>query len=403
MSQSIGSAGQRGDKIRSDVFVEVEITSDRGVEIDLKSKVELYYGKAIRTQTKDVLDRLGISNARVLIEDKGALPYVLEGRIESAARAAGATAPEGVNIEPGEPSGFKRLRRSRLYLPGNEPKYMTNAGLHAPDAVILDLEDSVHPAAKDSARYLVKSALLNLDFKKSEKMVRINQGELGFVDLDTVIPALPDLILIPKVERAEEVVAVDERIQAILKDKGIKREIWLMPIIESALGVENAFAIASSSERVVALTIGLEDFTADLGVLKTVDGAETAWARARILNAAVAAGVQAIDSVYGDVGDVDGLQAWAERARSMGYTGMGCVHPRQIPVIHKAMAPAQIEIDKAVRIVAAFADAKAKGLAVVSLGSKMIDPPVVERAARLLNEAHAMGLIEKVDENEDSV
>ena len=87
----------------------------------------------------------------------------------------------------------------------------------------------------------------------------------------------------------------------------------------------------------------------------------------------------------------------------MGYTGMGCVHPRQIPVIHKAMAPAQIEIDKAVRIVAAFADAKAKGLAVVSLGSKMIDPPVVERAARLLNEAHAMGLIEKVDENEDSV
>jgi citrate lyase subunit beta/citryl-CoA lyase len=166
-----------------------------------------------------------------------------------------------------------------------------------------------------------------------------------------------------------------------------------MPILESALGIENAAAVASASENVVALTIGLEDYTADLGVAKTVEGRESQYARARVVNAARAAGVQAIDSVFGDVGDMDGLRRWGEASRAMGFEGMGCIHPGQIRVIHEAFRPTAAEIEKAQKIVAAFEEAQKKGLALVSLGSKMIDPPVVQRALKLVERAKAMGAI----------
>jgi citrate lyase subunit beta/citryl-CoA lyase len=267
---------------------------------------------------------------------------------------------------------------------------MVNAGLHGPDGIILDLEDSVHAAEKDAGRVLVRHALQLLDFGEAERMVRINQLPLGLEDLDELVLVEPDLVLLPKVETAEQVQQVAERIGELSS-----RDIWLMPIIESALGVENAFAIASASSTVVALTVGLEDYTADLGVPKTKAGYESAWARSRIVNAAKAVGCQAIDSVYGDVGDREGLQKWAERARAMGFEGMGCIHPRQIPIIHQAFAPSQAELARALRIVAAYQEAQAAGLSVVSLGSKMIDPPVVNRALVLVARARQMGLTEK--------
>jgi citrate lyase subunit beta/citryl-CoA lyase len=270
---------------------------------------------------------------------------------------------------------------------------MLNAGLHRPDAVILDLEDSVHPSAKDGARLVVRNALRAVDFGACERTVRINQLPLGREDLLAIIPELPDLILVPKTESAEQIRTVDETITAVLREQGSDRPVWLMPILESALGIENAFAIASASPRVAALTLGLEDYTADLGVVKTGEGSETLYARSRVINAAKAASVAAIDSVYGDVADLAGLLAWAKRSRALGFEGMGCVHPRQIAVIHEAFAPAAAEIEKSLKIVAAFRDATARGLGVVSLGSKMIDPPVVERARRLVEQAAAMGLL----------
>jgi citrate lyase subunit beta/citryl-CoA lyase len=208
-----------------------------------------------------------------------------------------------------------------------------------------------------------------------------------------VIPEAPDLVLIPKVERVEQVTAVDRVVEELKIRNKIDRPIWIMPILESALGIENAAGIAAASERVAALTIGLEDYTADLGVAKTSTGAESLYARTRLVNAARAAGVQAIDSVFGDVGDLGGLQSWGENSRALGFEGMGCIHPSQIPVIHQAFAPSPAEIDKARKIVAAFEEAQQKGLAVVSLGSKMIDPPVVERARKLVARAQAMGLV----------
>ncbi len=224
-------------------------------------------------------------------------------------------------------------------------------------------------------------------------MVRINQLPLGYQDLEEVIPEQPDLILIPKVEHPQQVLEVDRKITDIETREGIKQPIWIMPILESALGIENAFAIATASDRVCALTIGLEDYTADLGVVRTRTGEETQFARFRVVNAAKAAGLQAIDSVFSDVTDMEGLRKWGEQSRAMGFEGMGCIHPAQIQVIHEAYAPSQAEIDKALKIVAAFDDAKTRGLGVVSLGSKMIDPPVVNRAVKLVARAKAMGLV----------
>jgi citrate lyase subunit beta / citryl-CoA lyase len=393
---AIGEAGHCGAEVRSDLLVRIESHTRGGVEIEIESRVQTYYGDSIRRQAEEVLEALGVRHAHVSIHDKGALPFVIAARIEAAARRAGLG--EGTRVLPDrlafpEPSSRDRIRRSRLYIPGSEPKYFINAGLHGADAVILDLEDSVHASDKDAARLLVRNALRAVDFLQCERMVRINQIPLGLDDLEEIVPESPDLILIPKVESPSQVLEADRRIAEIKANYGIMRPVWLMPILESALGLENAFAIANASDHIVALTIGLEDYTADLGVVKTPGGAESLYARQRLVNCAHAAGIQAIDSVFGDVGDMEGLRAWALHSRALGFEGMGCVHPSQIAVIHDAFAPTSAEIERARKIVAAYDDAQAKGLGVVSLGSKMIDPPVVQRALKLIARARTMGLV----------
>jgi citrate lyase subunit beta / citryl-CoA lyase len=391
----VGRAGHSGKDVRSDCRVTVEPAHSGGVHLEVKSRVESYYGDSIRRLALDVLNYFHVTDGQVTIEDEGALPFAIAARLEAAIRDAGFTGaawlPEAATERKASTSD--RMRRSRLYLPGSEPKYFSNAGLHGPDAVILDLEDSVHPDDKFASRLLVRNALRAVDFSGAERMVRINQLPLGLKDLDEVVPQRPDLVLIPKVETALQMLEAERHMDALEAQHGIKEKIWLMPIVESALGVENAFEIAKASPRTVALTIGLEDYTADLGVVKTRGGEETLYARQRIVNAARAAGLQAIDSVYGDVGDLDGLKAWSERSRAMGFEGMGCVHPSQIGIVHKAFSPSEMEIAKAVKIVAAFDEASAQGRAVVSVGSKMIDPPVVLRATQVVKRARALGLI----------
>jgi len=390
-----GEAGRSGGDVRSDLHVSFEVRTSGGIVIDLRSRVELYYGGAIRQQVHDVLRELSVEHAFVEIVDEGALPFVIAARIEAAVRRTGLgkgkfALPQAVALTA--PSLRDRLRRSRLYLPGNEPKYFINAGLHAPDAIILDLEDSVHHAEKDVARLLVRNALRAVDFGAAERMVRINQLPLGLADLEEVVPCAPDLILIPKVETADQVSEVVEAIDAIAQRMGIARPIWLMPILESALGIEHALAIATASKGIAGIAIGLEDYTTDLGVTKTVTGNESLYARMRVVNAAHAAHVQAIDSVYSDVADVEGLLRWGEASRAMGFEGMGCLHPIQIEIIHRAFAPSPGELERALKIVAAYEDAQACDLGVVSLGSKMIDAPVVQRALKLVARARQMGI-----------
>ena len=400
--EAYAEAGRRGPDVRSDCWVKITPRTTGGIEVKLLTKVEVMYGEASRRLVRDVLTALGVANATIEVEDAGALPFVQMARLEAAVRrlhGPGATAVSAVPeylpefIDGAQYSTERdRFRRSRLYLPGNEAKFMLNAGLHEPDGVILDLEDSVAPPAKDEARLLVRNALRSIDFKGAERMVRINQGERGLVDLDFIVPHNVHVIVIPKVEDPEQVRQVDARMAAILQKQKIGRPVYLMPIVESALGAIKAYEIATASKNTCALTIGLEDYTADIGTQRTSEGRESFWARCQVVNAARAASVQPIDTVFSDVADMDGLRASVLEAKGLGFDGKGCIHPRQIRVIHEAFAPSPQELAKAQKIVTAFKEAEAKGLSVVSLGSKMIDPPVVKRALRTVRLAEALGL-----------
>jgi len=397
------SAGNKGKGIRSDCFVSLELTDKDGIQVELESKVVVMYGDSIRRQTAETLAFFGIKNARIKIEDFGALPLVIAARTEAAVKKLLPGA------KPYAPSILKenryatpkdRNRFSRLYLPGNSPSLMINAGIHKPDGIILDLEDAVAPDKKDEARFLVRNALCGIDFYGAERMVRINQGERGIEDLEYIIPYNVNLILLPKCEKPEQVHAVNRKIDEIVnrQPSSVVRQpkIWLMPIIESALGAIHAYPIASASDNVVALAIGLEDYTADLGTRRTAEGTESFFARSMVVNAARAAGIQPIDSVFSDVGDMEGLRQNVLRSKALGFDGMGCIHPRQIAVIHETFAPSPEEIEKAKRIVFAFHKAEEQGLGVVALGTKMIDPPVVKRALNTINLAVKMN---KLTEN----
>jgi len=395
----IGHAGRRGDRVRSDCWISVEPRSSGGVSLTLKSRVAAMYGASIRQAVERGLAALGVAHAAVEVEDTGALPFVLAARLEAAVKRARPEIEDEFLPEamPWTKYGTTRdrFRRSRLYLPGDQAKLMINAGLHGPDGVILDLEDSVAPAEKDAARFVVRNALLSVDFHGAERMVRINQTPAGLDDLPFVVPHNPHVILIPKCESPEHVTAVDERTKEILSERGIDTPVFLMPIVESALGCLRAYEIATASPNVVALTIGLEDYTADIGTQRTNEGRESFWARSQVVNAARAAGVQPIDTVFSDVTDMKGLMDSVLEAKGLGFDGKGCIHPRQIEVIHRGFTPAEAEIEKAKRIVFAFDEAEKRGLGVVSLGSKMIDPPVVKRALRTVELAEASGVLSK--------
>ncbi|MCD6245619.1 citrate lyase acyl carrier protein [candidate division WOR-3 bacterium] len=395
----IGTAGNKGKSVRSDCFVTLEITESKGISIDIKSKVGKLFGDSISKLCEDELSYFGIENAKLTVEDTGALPFVLMARIEAAIKKVIQTDKQYVpkmlpeNVYQTERD---RFRRSRLYLPGNTPKLMLNAGIHKPDGIILDLEDSVAPDKKEEAKILVRNALCQIDFYGAERMVRINQIPSGLDDLEYVVPYNVNLILIPKCENGDQVLLVDKKIMEIKAEKGIDYPIYLMPIIESAKGVINAYEIATSSKNVVAMAIGLEDYTADIGAPRSKEGKESFFARSQLVNSARAAGIQPIDSVFSDVSDMDALREVVIESKSLGFDGMGCIHPRQIKVIHEAFAPTEAEIEKAKKIVNAFIEANEKGLGVVSVGSKMIDPPVVKRAQRVIELAISTG---KLSEN----
>ena len=393
------SAGKRGDKVRSDCYIEIELKDKGGIEIDLKSKVAPLYGKSIEELILSMCKFFRIKNASILIEDSGALPFVIMARFELAVKRIFPEIneeflPEMIK-QNSYATGRERLRRSRLYLPGNEPKFYPNAGLHEPDGIILDLEDSVAHSEKDAARLIVRNALRAIDFYGAERMVRINQLPMGIEDLKYVVPHNVNVILIPKCESADQVLAVDEEIKMLRAEFDITNPVYYMPIIESALGVIKSYEIASSNENICALAVGLEDYTADLGVERTNEGKESLFARSMVINAAKAAGIQAIDTVFSDVSDMEGLRDSVIEAKAIGFEGKGCIHPRQIKVVHQALAPTEKEIEKAKKIVTAFEEAEKKGIGVVSLGSKMIDAPIVKRAHNTIKLALLNRLIDE--------
>ena len=360
------SAGPLGDDVRSDCHVAFE-PGDDVLKLDVASKVDYLYSDAIESALRRVADGLGVTTGRLRVVDRGALEWVLMARTETCLRSAGADGPAVLpEAHPGfdAPAVRDRLRRSRLYLPGNRPKLMLSAG--------------------------VRNALIALDWGACERMVRVNQGEAGLEDLRRIAHHNPHVVLLPKVEDPEQV----RRAADLAREIAGERAPFLMPILESPLGIHRAFEIAAADQLIVALTLGLEDLSAELGAPRTEDGWESFAARQTTVYAARAAGVQPIASVFSDIADEAALARYVQRERGLGFDGVGCIHPRQIPVVHAGMTPTDVEAERAVRIVQAARDAERRGLGAVAVGSKMVDPPVVKQAFRTVDLAVAGGVLD---------
>ena len=287
------------------------------------------------------------------------------------------------------------MRRSMLFLPGNNPNMLINGNCLGADAVIFDLEDAVSPDEKDAARILVRNTMRYMDFRGCEIIVRINSIDTPYwqKDIDAILPYTPGLILLPKTGSAADVLAADGYISQVEEKLGLAQgTVGLMPLIETAMGVENAFAIASATSRVKALFLGAEDLTADLQCKRTKEGREIEYARTRLVMAARAAGVDVYDTPFTDVNDDQGIETDAALAKSLGFSGKASISPRHVEVINRVFSPTTAEIDYAYEVMEAIALAKQQGKGAIALRGKMIDAPIVTRAQRTIAMAQALGL-----------
>jgi len=399
MSDSMQTrAGREGKK--GDLAVLLTEKDAGGIDVSVESSVGHMFGSQIEKTVRDTLAGLGFENCEAAVNDMGAFDYVIMARIEAAARRMRAIDGPGCvperKVEYGPPRR-SRLRRTRLYMPGNNPDLMRNGGLYGADSVILDLEDSVSPGEKDAARLLVRNTLLTIDYFDCERIVRINplSTEYGEDDIEMIVPYGVDTILVPKCESADDIKAVEKMIMDLEKKHSLGYEVLIMPLIETAKGILNAYEIGAASERVVALCFGAEDFTADIGAERTKEGTESFAARSMLVLGAKAAGVQVIDTVFSDVKDEEGLIANTKEAMALGFEGKGVIHPAQIKPIHAVFSPAPDRIEYAKKVVAAIEKARSEGSGVATIGSKMIDAPIETRARKILRLAEALGLLEE--------
>ena len=287
------------------------------------------------------------------------------------------------------------MRRSMLFLPGNNPNMLINGNCLGSDAVIFDLEDAVSPAEKDAARILVRNTMRYMDFGGCEIIVRINSIDTPYwkQDIDAILPEKPALILLPKTGSAQDALEADAYITQVEEKLGFARNtVGLMPLIETAMGVENAYAIASATKRVQALFLGAEDLTADLQCKRTKEGKEIEYARTRLVVAARAAGVDVYDTPFTDVNDDEGIVKDAEYAKALGFTGKSSISPRHVEVINAVFSPTQKDVDYAYEVMEAIALAKQQGKGAIALHGKMIDAPIVTRAQRTIDMAEALGM-----------
>jgi citrate lyase subunit beta/citryl-CoA lyase len=295
-----------------------------------------------------------------------------------------------------------QLRRTLLFVPGNMPSMLQNVPLFKCDSIIIDLEDGVNPAEKDAARNLVRRFLASWKERNKEVLVRINPlyTKWGRDDLAAILPEMPDAIRFPMCETPELALELDAELAKYESANGLKAgHFGILPSSETVNSVLNAYAIATSTPRIFGLAFGAEDYTASMGVARTNSGEDLVHPRMMVVMAAKAAGLQAIDSVFSDVNDMDALRKETELVKRLGYTGKCLVNPRQIDIIHETFAPKQEEIDYALEVVEAIKQAQQMGTGVISLKGKMVDAPIVKRAINTLRIAYAQGLTDTpVDE-----
>lgn len=287
------------------------------------------------------------------------------------------------------------MRRSMLFLPGNNPNMLINGNCLGSDAVIFDLEDAVSPTEKDAARILVRNTLKNMDFGGCEVIVRINSIDTPYwkKDLDEILPYKPQLILLPKTGTPSDILEADKYITEVEERIGLPNgTVGLMPLIETALGVENSFLIASATKRVKALFLGAEDLTADLHCKRTKEGREIEYARTRLVVAARSAGVEVYDTPFTDVNDDEGIYTDANLAKALGFSGKASISPRHVEAINEVFSPTQAEVEYAYEVMDAIKLAKEQGKGAIALHGKMIDAPIVARAEQTIAMANALGM-----------
>lgn len=279
------------------------------------------------------------------------------------------------------------MRRTMLFLPGNTPNMLINGDVLGADSIILDLEDAVAPDEKDAARILVRNSLKYQKAGTCETIIRINPTDTRFwkEDLEEVIPYRPHLIMPTKVDSAQMIREVSAYMEEVEKKNNIEvGSIGILPLIETALGVEKAFDIASSDTRVVGLFLGGEDLTADLHCKRTKKGDEIFYSRSRIVCAARACGIEAYDTPFTDVEDTQGLETDTMLAKSLGFSGKAVISPRHVETVNALFSPTPEEIEYAHDVMAAIEEGKRQGKGVISLRGKMIDAPIVKRAEQVL-------------------
>lgn len=286
-----------------------------------------------------------------------------------------------------------------MFVPGNNPGMMADAHIYGPDSIMLDLEDSVTITEKDTARLLVYNALKSIDYGDTEIVVRINplNTPYGKKDIEAMVKAGVDVIRMPKTETAQEVQEVEAEIEKVEKELGCVGRTKIMAAIESALGVVNAYAIATASPRMMGIALGAEDYSANLKTQRTPDGEELRLARETIVVAARAAGIDALDTVYSNLNDMETFRKEVEFIKTLGFDGKSIINPRQIEVVNEVFAPTQKAIDKALTILAAIKEAEKKGSGVIAVNGKMVDKPVVTRAQRTIDLALACGVLNEED------
>jgi len=290
----------------------------------------------------------------------------------------------------------KKLRRTMLFVPGNNPGMIKDAGIYEQDSIMFDLEDSVSVAEKDAARFLVYQTLSTIDYNGKELVVRINDPttKCGIDDLESIVRTQKAIIRLPKTESAQDVLICEYEIERIERENGIKvGSTGMMAAIESAAGVLNAKEIAFSSKRLVGIALGAEDYVTDLKTKRSPEGIELLFGRSMILLAARAAGIDAIDTVYSDVNNEEGFRKEVELIHQLGFDGKSIINPRQIKTVHEVYTPSRKDIEKALDIMDAIEEAHRKGSGVIALNGKMIDKPVVARAQRTLDLARAVGVL----------
>ncbi len=291
-----------------------------------------------------------------------------------------------------------------MFVPGNNPGMMSDAHIYGPDSIMLDLEDSVTMAEKDAARLLVYNALKTIDYGDTEMVVRINplNTPYGKKDVEAVVKAGVDVIRMPKTETAEEVHEVEEEILKWEKELGCVGRTKIMAAIESALGIVNAYPIATASKRMMGIALGAEDYCANLKTQRTQGdnpnfGIELLQARQMIVVAARAAGIDALDTVYSNLNDMDTFRREVELIKALGFDGKSIINPRQIEIINEVFAPKEKDIEKALKVLAAIKEAEAKGSGVIAVNGKMVDKPVVIRAQHTIDLAIASGVLNPED------